>query len=378
LIADVSAFAFYQDTLYTKHVLTFKYRLYPTKSQQRTMSQHVEDSRLAYNHLLETKKHLWETEHRNLTKIEAQSVIDSYRRTVGLDAPSVVIRFAKDRLFFSYNHFFKTSGKFPRFKAEGRYSSFGCYSGQYRLTDDGRVFLPGVGYVKINLHRPWEGVPKQITVKVTPTGKWFISISCEGDFSEPLSPTGQAAGCDLGLETFATFSDGFEVPRKRFFKTEQENLAKAQTKKERLQGNPIQLRKQIRTIARIHERTVNRRIDFCRKTVNLVLSRYDTVYMEDLSVTKMLRTGTRQLSRSIADAAWFQFASMLSCKASRAGRTVELVDPRNTSRTCSACGHLKTELSLAERTYNCEHCGSVLGRDVNAARNIYRLGTARH
>ena len=341
------------------------------------MRQHVEDSRLAYNHLLETKKRLWETEQHNLTKVEAQPVVDSYRRAAGLSAPAVVIRFAKDRLFFSYNHFFKTSGKFPRFKAEGRYRSFGCYAGQYKLTEDGRVLLPKVGYVRINLHRPWEGTPKQITVKISPTGKWFISIACEGDFSKSLPRTDRIAGCDLGLKTFATLSDGFEVPRERFFKVEQENLAKAQTQKERLQDNPAQLCKKTKAIARIHERIANRRTDFCHRATNLILSRYNTIYLEDLNVARMLGNGSRQLSRSIADAAWFQFVTMLSCKAARAGRTVVLVDPRNTSKECSACGHLKYEMPLAERTYSCEHCGSVLDRDVNASRNIYRRGTAR-
>jgi len=197
---------------------TFKYRIYPKKRQVTLLNQAVEDSRIIYNELLSMKKDIWQDKQKNLTQFDAQLIITGIRKEKEMKTATVILRFAKDRLFYSYNHFFRKRNKFPRFKGKGFYSSIGLYTGQYELKGN-KITIPKIGKIHIVKHRKWKGIPKRIIIKKSATDKWYLCICCEGKFSKKLPKTKKEVGIDLGLETFAVLSDGSTIERERLRKS---------------------------------------------------------------------------------------------------------------------------------------------------------------
>jgi putative transposase len=201
--------------------------------------------------------------------------------------------------------------------------------------------------------------------------KWYVAFSCACVEPSPLPATGQQVGIDVGLKTFAVLSTGTAIATPRFFRQEEKALATAQrrlSKEEK--GTPARAERR-KVVARVYERTAWRRSDFTHQHSRRSINAFDLIAVEDLSVNRMVHTHC--LAKSIHDAAWSQFASLLSYKAAWAGRKVVLVNPAYTSQDCSQCGH-RQPLSLADRTYTCPCCGVVLDRDLNASRNILGVG----
>jgi putative transposase len=233
------------------------------------------------------------------------------------------------------------------------------------------VRIANVGRVKVLLHRPLEGTPKTATIRRSSTGKWYASFSSECAEPTPLPQMGRHVGIDVGLKTFATLTEGESIENPRFFRLEERALAKAQRRLSKAEQDTPERAERRRIVARVHERIVWRRGDFAHQHSRRIVNRFDLIAVEDLSVNRMLHN--RCLAKSIADAAWTQFAASLSHKAAWAGRSYVAVDPAYTSRDCSGCGH-RQPLSLADRIYACPCCRLIFDRDLNAARNILRLG----
>jgi putative transposase len=211
------------------------------------------------------------------------------------------------------------------------------------------------------MHRSIEGEIKSLTVTRSATGKWFACFSVKCTI-RPLPESDKAAGVDVGLVHFATLSTGEQVPNPRFFCTDEKALAKAQRTGKR------------KAAQRIHERIANRRRDFAHQLSRAFIAGFGFIALENLNIKGMVKN--RPLAKSISDAAWSQLIQYTLYKAESAGRVVRLVDPRNTSKLCSACGTL-VEKTLAERVHRCQ-CGLSIDRDHNAALNILALGLQGH
>ncbi|HEX2912228.1 MAG TPA: transposase [Chloroflexia bacterium] len=172
---------------------------------------------------------------------------------------------------------------------------------------------------------------------------------------------------------FATFSTGKAIDNPRFFRKEEKALATAQRKKSKAQPRTKKIRKLARRVARIHERIKWRRNDFCHQHSRRVVRHFDLVAVEDLNVKGMVQN--HKLAKSISDAAWTAFRSMLACKAAEAGKRYIAVNPAFTSQTCNNCGWRPPDkLTLSDRWFSCRNCGLSLDRDHNAALNILSLG----
>jgi putative transposase len=180
-----------------------------------------------------------------------------------------------------------------------------------------------------------------------------------------------AVGIDMGLESFATLSTGEKIPNPRFFKTDEKALAKAQRKLSKLEKGTPERRKAKKVVARIHERIANRRHNFIHQEARRIINRFGIIAVEALNTKGML--GNHCLAKSIADASWGQFITILSQKAEEATRKFVMVNPNGTSQTCSRC-HSLVPKDLSVRIHSCPVCGLVLDRDLNASFNILALG----
>ncbi len=258
------------------------------------------------------------------------------------------------------------------FKGFGRYDSltFPQAPSGIKLSGDSLV-VSKVGYIKVKLHRPLKGTPKTVTLTCSSTGKWYVCFNCEGVEPQVLPATRGQVGIDVGLKTFATFSDGAEIENSRFFREEEKALAKAQRKLSKAEKGTPERKAKRKIVARVHERISWRRTNFSHQHSRKVVNQFGTIAVEDLNVNRMLHNHC--LAKSISDAAWSNFFSMLSCKAEEAGRTFIKVNPAYTSQTCSSYGH-RQKTPLSERIFNCPCCMLQIDRDLNASLNILAVG----
>ena len=354
----------------------YRYRLYPTKSQVSQMEQTLEICRWVYNETLAMRKSAWEQEQRSISYYESKRQIPLWKK----EHPelsgvySQVLQDVSMRVDLAFKAFFRRlkSGEkpgYPRFKGKGRYDSFTYPQSGFKLDGD-RLHLSKIGDVRVVLHRPVEGTIKTLTIRRSATGKWYACFSVEYD-PTPAPQKESVVGIDVGLESFATLSNGEKIENPRFFRTDEKALAKAQRKLSKAEKGTPERKKARKIVAHVHERIANRRLNFAHQTSRKVVDRFGTIVFEDLNITNMQKN--HHLAKSIADVAWNMFITITESKAEDAGSRVILVNPRNTSQICSRCGMIVAK-TLSDRVHSCSHCGLMMDRDQNAAINIMRLG----
>lgn len=258
---------------------------------------------------------------------------------------------------------------FPRFKGENRYHSIVYPQLNAKILPlGGTINLPKIGIIPIELSRPLEGTPKTCTV-IHKNGKFYVCYSCEVE-AKILPPTDKQVGIDMGITHFATTSDGEHIDTPKTYRQAEKKLKQHQRRVSRRKRGSKRRKKAVRDLARCHEKVANQRRDIAHKTANKLIGEYDLIAYEDLRVKNMLKN--HHLAKSIQDAGWNTFLTILTNKAAEAGRQVVKVPPAYTSQNCSQCGGT-VKKSLAVRVHDCPYCGLVLDRDVNAARNILKL-----
>jgi putative transposase len=274
----------------------------------------------------------------------------------------------------AFKRYFKKLARRPKFKSKGKArDSFYVANDVFRL-DGGRVRLPRIGWVRLRESLRFAG--KIMSARVSRTAdKWFISISVDvGDLRYDRKADGQV-GVDLGLKSFAVLSTGesFDSPRPlRFYLKKLARLQRSFSRKKRGSNNREKLKVKI---ARLYARISNIRKDFIHKLTTDLSRKNQTVVVEDLLVSGMIKN--RKLSRAISDSGWGEFRWQLEYKLKLyGGRLVVINRFFPSSKLCSGCGSKKDSLALSTRTYVCEACGMSLDRDHNAAINILAAGLA--
>jgi len=282
-----------------------------------------------------------------------------------------------DRSFRAFFRRVKAGEKpgYPRFKGRDRYRTFtfkdAVNNNGVRIVAGGaRVRLAGIGNVKLNLHRPIDGLIKQASVTLSGDDHWYVAFACDGVPAKPLPSTGRSVGIDVGITMFAALSDGTLVANPRPYEVAQHGLVRAQRRVARRCRWSGRRRHAVALLAKWHAKVQRVRLDFHHKTALDIVRRFDSIAVEDLNIKGLARM---RLAKQVHDAGWAQFTSILASKAESADRDFNRVDPRGTSQMCSACG-CEVRKDLSVRIHVCPHCGYVADRDVNAARNVQGRG----
>ena len=357
---------------------TMKYRLYPTTRQAHMLEETLDTCRQVYNQTLAHRKEAWEQRQTTLSLYETNTMLTQWKRErPGLSqVHSQVLQNAQERVDLAYKAFFRRvkAGQepgFPRFRGPGRYDSFTFKQSGFAV-EERLLRVSKIGVLRLVLHRPLAGPINTLTLRRTPSGKWYACFSVE---TEPrrLPQAESAVGVDMGLTSFATLSTGEQIANPRFLRTDEKALATAQRRLARAEKGTPQRRKCRQVVAHIHERIANRRYDFCHQTARTLVNTYGVLAFEALQIPHMMQK--HHLAKSIADVAWGQFVRITTDKAACAGRRVAHIDPRYTSQDCSRCGQ-RVPKALSERQHRCPTCQLALDRDHNAAINILRCGLA--
>ena len=330
-----------------------------------------------YNAGLQERRNAWQKRGVRISATSQSAQLPAIKdvRPEYRDVHSQVLQDVLTRLDRAFAAFFRrvkageTPG-YPRFHGANRYHSFTYKQfGNGATLDSGFLVLSKIGRLAVRWSRPIEGTPKTVTVSHEADG-WYACFSCEGVPIQPLPLTGHEIGVDLGLESFATLADGTRI-NPRILRRAERHLVKAQRRVARRVKGSHRRRKAIRLLARAHQRVRWARCDFHHKAALQLGRQYDTIYYEDLQTANMLRN--HHLAKSIVDAGWSRFLSILAFKAGCAGKRAVAVPPAYTSQTCSGCGVI-VHKGLSVRWHLCPDCGASLHRDHNAAKNIERFG----
>ena len=265
----------------------------------------------------------------------------------------------------------KKAGK-PRYRSIYRYKSFTLKQTGYKLIGD-KIRIKNVGTFKIKLHRPIQGEIKTVTVKKE-NDKYYIIFTCNNIPKKEVPYSTEVVGIDLGLTNIATDSNGKKFDNPKYFKKSHDMLKKRQQKLAKCVKKSKNFYKHAKLVAKAHAKIKNQREDYQHKLSRYYIDNYNVICVEDLKPNNMLNS-RYNLNKSIYDASWTSFLTMLDYKAEEAGRIIVRVNPRNTSKTCSLCNKI-VEKTLYDRTHICPYCGLVLNRDINSAINILWLGTS--
>jgi putative transposase len=367
----------------------------------------LEDTRQLYNAALEERREAWRMGRHRVTFYSQDAQLkeiragdpERYGRWSFNCERSAVRRL--DRAFQGFFRRVRTGEKpgYPRFRGRGWWDSIEWPAEKGGARWDSvphpkvtRVYLAGIGHVRVHQHRPVKGRVKTITAK-RENGRWYVVLSCDDVPAEPLEPTGSPIGIDMGVASFLTASDSAHVPNPRHLAATAGRLAAAQQYLARKKRGSSRRKKAVAKVARLHGKVRRQRLDHAHKTALALVRAHNLIVHEDLKIKNMTArpkprpdgSGGQQsngaaakagLNKSINDAGWGIFLRVLSAKAESAGRTVIAVNPRHTSQRCAECGHTAARNRVTQAEFRCLACGHQAHADVNAATNILRAGLA--
>jgi len=365
--------------------LRYNYRLYPDGPQRDALARAFGCARVVFNDALAARRAAHAAGEPYITDAALSAALTASKQTperawLG-EVSSVVLQQALADLNTAYRNFFASvTGKRkgpkiapPRFRSrkDRRQAVQFTANARFRVLGNGRLRLPKVGDVEVRWSRDLPAAPTSVTVIRDAAGRYFASFVVEVD-REPLPETSADCGIDLGLMHFAVLDDGTKVAAPRFLRRAERKLRSAQRGVSRKQNGSRNQDKARVKVARAHARVSDARRDFHHKLSTQIIRDSQAVYVEDLSVRGLART---RLAKSVHDAGWSAFVSMLEYKAGLYGRDFHRIGRwEPTSQVCSACGVKDGPKPLNVREWTCGACGAVHDRDVNAARNILALG----
>ncbi|MCX4906082.1 RNA-guided endonuclease TnpB family protein [Streptomyces sp. NBC_00878] len=359
----------------------FKYRFYPTEEQAAELSRTFGCVRKVYNMALDARSRAWTLEHRRVSYVETSAMLTEWKKTeehgfLG-EVSSVPLQQSLRHLQTAYTAFFDKRARYPRFKSKKRSKDSAEYTrSAFRFSNEQLVLAKMSEPLAIAWSRPLpeEAEPSTVTVSRDRAGRWFVSLLVEATIA-PGPATDTAVGLDAGLTSLVTLSTGEKITNPKFERKDRARLGKAQQQLSRKARGSKNWEKARVEVARVHARIADRRRDFLHKLTTRLVRENQTIVIEDLTVRSML--GNRTLARAISDASWTELRSLLEYKCAWYGRELIAIDRFfPSSKTCSACGLIRGELSLSVRHWTCEGCGTRHDRDHNAAKTILAAGLA--
>jgi putative transposase len=347
----------------------FKYRLNPTAPQAELINKHIGCARFVYNNALAFKQseyakdktnHSWYSLVKRLPDLKIENEWLKEVNSQSLQQSIVNMNTA-------FENFFKGRTDFPKFKKKGRGRQSFNIPQNIKIDNDKLIIPKFKKGVDIVLHRQIKGEIKQATISRTPTGKYFVSILCEtGEVEKQSKPVNEetTVGVDLGIKSFLVASNGKEYDNPKYLRKSIDRLKYQQRQFSRHKSN-----KRKHRLAILHEKVANQRKDFLHKVSTELIRENQSIALEDLNISGMLKNHC--LAGSISDVSWGMFVAMLEYKAKWNGVNILRIGRfEPSSKTCSACGYINKELTLKDREWVCPECGSVFNRDLNASVNI--------
>ena len=356
----------------------YKYRIFPTETQKDQLQRYFGVNRLVFNLGLETKTVAYASNKKSISKYDLIKQLPALKKEFDYikECPSQVLQHSLINLDTAYQNFFKGRGQFPKFKNRYSKQSITFPQGYEISFKDSTLKLPKLKEIAIDYHREFKGIPKRITLTKTITGKYFVSILVDNQKEIPKKKPiniKTSVGLDFGIKDLVITSDGVVYENKNFFKSQQKRLRVEQRSLARKVKGSNNREKQKLVVALLHEKIQNQRTDYLHKISTELIHKYDTIILEDLGVSNMVKNHC--LAKAISDMGWRELRTMFEYKSEWYGKNIKTIGRfKPSSKICSQCGNIKHDLKLSDRIYNCEKCGFSEDRDKNASNNIKTFG----
>ncbi len=360
----------------------YKYRFYPTDEQENLWQRTMGCVRLVYNKALATRTIAWYERQERIQYKETSSLLTSWKKIEELDFLNEVsclpLQQCLRHLQKAFANFWGKRAKYPRFKKKrnGGSAEFTKSAFKYR---DGKLWLAKCSeplQIVWSRYLPKGCSPSTVTVKLDPSGRWFVSLLVDDYTIEVLPPTKKQVGIDAGVSSLISTSDGEKIANPKHFNKLHQKLSIAQKELSRKTKGSNNRDKARLKVARIHAKIKDARTDFLHKLTTDLVRNNSLIAIEDLAVRDMVRN--RKLARSISDAAWGEMFRQLEYKCEWYGRQLVKIDRFfPSSKRCNHCGFVVEKMPLDIRTWDCPSCGTTdIDRDINAGKNILAAGLA--
>ncbi len=359
----------------------YKYRFFPTTEQENFLRRTMGCVRLVYNKALDARTKAWYERQERIQYKETSSLLTSWKKTDDLDflneVSCVPLQQCLRHLQKAFANFWGKKAKYPRFKTKrnGGSAEFTKSAFKYR---DGKLWL---AKNKEPLNIVWSRLlpdgctPSTVTVRLEPSGRWFVSLLVDDSTVQPLPPTEKKVGIDVGISSLLSTSDSEKISNPKHFNRLYQKLRVAQkelSRKTKGSNNRDQARLKV---AKIHAKIKDARTDFLHKLTTRLVQENSLIAIEDLAIKNMVRN--HKLARSISDAAWGEFFRQLEYKCEWYGRKLVKIDRFfPSSKRCNHCGFVMDKLPLDVRKWDCPSCGTEgIDRDIRG-KNILAAGLA--
>lgn len=358
----------------------FKYRFYPTPEQETLLRRTIGCTRLVYNRALAARTEAWYERQERIGYVESSALLTTWKKEEGLsflnEVSCVPLQQGLRHLQKAFGNFWAGRAKYPTFKKKRNGGSAEFTKSGFKFRD-GQVFLAKSSEalnIRWSRALPDGAEPSTITVKLSPAGRWSISLLVDVEI-EPLPKSPNQIGIDLGITSLIALSTGEKVANPKGFKAKRAKLRKAQKALSRkVKGSNNRYKARLK-VAKVHQEISDARQDFLHKLTTRLVRENQTIAVEDLAVKNMVKN--RKLSQAISDASWGELVRQLEYKCDWYGRNFVKIDRWfPSSKRCGHCGHVVEKLPLNIRSWTCPECGTEHDRDVNAAKNILSAGLA--
>ena len=368
-----------------------KIRLYPNKTHEQTLNKVLGSYRFIYNHMLARKQEAYNTDKTNLGLTELSkyfhgTLLKDEQYGWLKEQNTKVMKQSIRQMLTAYDKFFKEHKGFPKFKSKRDKQSalfpIDAIS-KTNMFDTRKITLTKkLKDIKFRcsdlyfsrLQRYKDNI-RSATLSKTKSGCYILSVLVEMNDNEfvKFNKTSRDVGIDLGVKDFVITSDGDVFENEHFYKKEEKRIAKLQRQLSKKRKGSSSYSKQCKRIAKVFEVMSNKKENYIHSVVNYLLRHYDTVYMEDLNTSGMLKN--HKLAKAIQEVGFFNFKTTLQNKALQNDKKVVLIGRYYpSSKTCSQCGYVHKGLKLQDRHWQCPNCGANHDRDYNAALNILYEG----
>ena len=359
---------------------TYNFRLYPNKKDQDLLSKHFGSARFIYNTMLEFKQYYYNKTGINPSYNELSYALTHLKKLEEYswlnEINSQTLQATLKNLDKAFKNFYENRAGFPKFKSKKTHKfSFNIPQNVSIINGNRLKIFKFKEGIKVKVHREILGTIKNATIKLNPSGKYYVSLIAQYDNQIPAKPKvdhSSAVGLDLEIKTYATLSDGTKIFYPMHLERNLVKLKDLQTKFSKSKSKRVRL-----DIAKLYEKITNQRLDFIHKLTKELVTTYKNIAIEDLDIKSMLQSSNSSLARRISDCSWYTFRYLLTQKAELYGCNLVVI-PNNfpSSKSCSnlKCIYINNNLKLTDRIWLCPNCGLTLDRDLNAAINIFNKG----
>ncbi len=360
----------------------YKFRFYPTDEQENLLRRTMGCVRLVYNKALAKRTEAWYERQERIQYKQTSSLLTSWKKTSELnflnEVSCVPLQQCLRHLQKAFANFWGKRAKYPRFKKKRNGGSAEFTKSAFKFQDR-KVWLAKCSEplnIVWSRYLPEGCNPSTITVKLDPSGRWFVSLLVDDYTIETLPATKKQIGIDAGVTSLISTSDGEKIANPKHFNRLYQELRRAQKELSRKTKGSSNRHKARLKVAKIHAKIKDARTDFLHKLTTDLVRNNSLICIEDLAVRNMVKN--HKLARSISDAAWGEMRAQLEYKCEWYGRKLVKIDRFfPSSKRCNHCGFVVEKLPLDVRSWDCPSCGTEgIDRDINAGKNILAAGLA--